>query len=111
MQIINRPNYKLIFLDLIRKRHPTKLKDFEPYLKKDVFSTLDVIKINKLLTSNECKRTKQFNQQLRSFKEKEIIEILKYQKRNHLNNVQLAQRFKLSRNTVSKWKNIFDGKF
>lgn len=111
MNKTNRPNYKLIFSDLIQKKHPSKLKDFETYLRKDTLSALDVIQVNELLTSKGCKNTKHFNQQLRSFNEKEIIEILKYQKRNHLNNVQLAQKFKLSRNTVSKWKKLFKGKF
>lgn len=107
MKTTNRPNYKAIYLDLIRKKHPSKLKDFEPYLRKGSFSSLDVIQVNELLFSKRCKKIKQFDQQLRSYKEIDIIEILEYQKRNHLNNIQLAQKFKLSRNTVSKWKKLY----
>ena len=36
-----------------------------------------------------------------------ILEILQYQKNNNLNNNQLADHFKLSRNTITKWKKIY----
>lgn len=39
-----------------------------------------------------------------------IIDILEYQKKNQLNNIQLANHFKLSRNTVAKWKKSFNDK-
>ncbi|HUH25918.1 MAG TPA: helix-turn-helix domain-containing protein [Flavobacterium sp.] len=47
------------------------------------------------------------NQKYRSYDKATIIEILNYQKKNGLNNTQLANHFKLSRNTVAKWERLF----
>lgn len=48
------------------------------------------------------------NQKYRSYDKATIIEILNYQKKNSLNNTQLSNHFKLSRNTVTKWKTLFN---
>ena len=47
------------------------------------------------------------SQKFRSYKKSDILNILDYQKENGLNNSQLANHFRLSRNTVSKWKKLF----
>jgi len=47
------------------------------------------------------------NQKLKSYDKNTILQILDYQKKHHLNNTELALHFKLSRNTVAKWKKIF----
>ncbi|MCT2409141.1 helix-turn-helix domain-containing protein [Chryseobacterium antibioticum] len=98
------PDYKLIFTDIILKKHPAKELSCRTILKKDVISVLDVIKLNDLVFGTGDKTTSINNQKYRAYDESTIIDILKYQKRNKLNNSQLATHFKISRNTIAKWK-------
>lgn len=51
--------------------------------------------------------TKNINKKHRSYSKSDIIKILNHQKKNQLNNSQLARHFGLSRNTVTKWKRLF----
>lgn len=101
------PNYNRIYKDLIELKYPEKKVICEVYLQKKVLSALDVIKLNYLLFSDE---SDSFNQKLRSYDEKAILEILLFQKINELNNTQVASYFKLSRNTITKWKKVFKNK-
>jgi hypothetical protein len=104
------PNYKSIYTDIILKKFPEK-KDISKFiLKKDELSILDIIKINEIISENSDKETVHFNQTLRSYDQSCIFEILDYQKKNKLNNSQLALHFKLSRNTVTRWKKLFISK-
>lgn len=101
------PNYNRIYKDLIELKYPEKKIICEVFLQKKVLSALDVIKLNHLLFSDE---SDSFNQKLRSYDEKAILEILLYQKINALNNMEVASHFKLSRNTIAKWKRLFRNK-
>ncbi len=47
------------------------------------------------------------NQKLRSYNEEDILRILQYQKNHNMNNLQVAERFGLSRNTMTKWRRLF----
>ncbi len=71
-------------------------------------SVLDVIKLNQLIFSFEGKEITQFNQRQRSYDEASILEILEFQKKNGYNNTELAHKFNLSRNSVAKWKKMFN---
>ena len=99
------PNYGRIYEDLIEQKYPDKKVKCKKLLKKNVLSVLDVIKLNNLLFSNEqdC-----YNQKLRSYDEPAILEILQYQKINKLTNINVASHFKLSRNTITKWKRLYN---
>lgn len=108
MKTQTRPNYNALYADLIQKKYPTRLKEIEKYLSKEILTALDVIQINDLLFSNKTKTKLKVDQQLRSYQKEEILAILKYQQKNSLNNTQLALRFRLSRNTVSKWKKLYE---
>lgn len=108
MKTQTRPNYKALYADLIQKKYPTRLKEIEKYLSKEILTALDVIQINDLIFSNKTKTKLKVDQQLRSYQKEEILAILKYQQKNSLNNTQLALRFRLSRNTVSKWKKLYE---
>lgn len=44
------------------------------------------------------------NQKFKSYKRSDILKILDYQKKHKLNNIQLAKHFKMSRNTITKYK-------
>lgn len=101
------PNYKKIYKDLIDKNHPHKKEDCKNILQKSDLSMLDVINLNNIIFGIKDKETLIFNQMHRSYDKNTIIEILDYQQKNNLNNTQLANHFKLSRNTVTKWKKHF----
>lgn len=100
------PDYKRIYSDLIAEKFPNR-EECKIIMRKKMLSELDVISLNNILFKDNTKDTVAFNQKHRSYSQETILEILKYQKTNNMNNVQLAAHFKLSRNTVAKWKKIF----
>ncbi|MDV7697038.1 helix-turn-helix domain-containing protein [Chryseobacterium soli] len=102
------PNYKKIFTDILIEKHPEKYERCHPILQKEVLSMLDVIKLNQMIFAAEDKGTAEFSRKQRSYDESSILEILAYQKRNGYNNTQVASKFKLSRNSVAKWRKIFN---
>ena len=99
-------NYVQIFKDIINSKFPDKKEKYLPLLEKEKLSALDIIKINKTIFETD-KDNKKFNQKHRSYSKSDILKILDYQKKHKLNNSQLALHFKLSRNSVAKWKKIF----
>jgi len=103
----NIPDYKRIYTDLINERHPEKKEIFKTILSQKELSFLDVIKCSAILTDGEDKNAVTFNQRHRCFDRQTILEILDYQKENGYSNAQLARHFKLSRNTIAKWKKKF----
>lgn len=109
MNLNNRPNYKLIYKDFIEKKHPHKLSVCAPFFKKKIWTDLDVIKLNKILLGASRESISK-NQKYKSYDKKTILEILNYQKKNNLNNIQIANHFNISRNTLAKWKNCFNTK-
>lgn len=100
----HKPDYKRIFMDIINIKHPEKTTVCSSILNKIELSTLDILELNKLIFDTE---NISVNQKHRSFNEATILQILDYQKKNNLNNSQLAHHFRLSRNTVTKWKKLF----
>ena len=96
------PNYKKIYEDILRLQHPTKKEECEKILSKTAFSVKDVININNIIFPKATQETQFANQRHRSYDKTSIIEILNYQKKNNLNNSELARHFKLSRKTVAK---------
>lgn len=103
----NRPNYIKIFEDIIANKCPERRAEFSLYLNKETLSIIDVIKLNNKIFGISDKETSDFNQKHRSYDTQAILEMLNYQKQQNLNNVQLANHFKLSRNTVSKWRRLY----
>lgn len=102
-----RPDYKRIYTDLINLKYPEKKDVCNQLLSKGSLSTLDIIEINEILFSHNSKENREFNQSHRSYSKATIFQILEYQKKNKLNNSQLARHFKLSRNTIMKWRTQF----
>lgn len=97
------PDYKRIFDDMITIKFPDKRKYCDGILKKKKkLSVLDVLKLNAIIFGH-----KEESQRFRSYDQKAIKEILNYQKKYQLRNSELADIFKLSRNTVTKWKKMF----
>ncbi|WP_440698721.1 helix-turn-helix domain-containing protein [Chryseobacterium sp. 22458] len=103
---LNKPDYIKIFNDIIELKFPQKKNLDFPLLQKDSLSALEVIKMNKMIFGTSG-NNENINQKHRCYDEKTIKDILEYQKKNSLNNTQLANHFKLSRNSVAKWKKSF----
>ncbi len=102
-----KPDYKRIYQDLICMKFPEKFSDCEKILCKKEFSALDVINLNNRLFGDSVKEIENFNMKHRSYTKSDVLKILNHQKMYKLNDSQLAIYFKLSRNTVSKWKKKF----
>lgn len=104
---MNNPNYKKIYTDIIKYKYPLKAKTCESILKKESLIGMDVITLNNLIFGSQSSQaTNQFNQRHRSYDKQSVQQILDYQNKHQLNNTQVAQKYKLSRNTVAKWKKL-----
>ncbi|MDN3693651.1 helix-turn-helix domain-containing protein [Chryseobacterium tructae] len=101
----NTPNYQKIFNDILTLKFPEKKEELKEMISKKELSYLDVIEINNRIF--EVHREARDNQKHRSYDKETILSILSFQKEKHLNNSELAQHFKLSRNTVTKWRRLF----
>lgn len=106
---MNKPNYRRIFIDILYIKYPDKKESCEKFLIKNQFSAIDIIEINKKIFGNE--KYYHFDQKHKSYNKSDILKILNYQKKNQLNNTQLANHFRMSRNTVTKWKKKFGYEF
>lgn len=101
------PNYKKIYQDLIVEKYSNKVDDPKiNHRLKNLRTTLDVIKLNDMLTNNRSVNAV-LNQKLKSYDKESIMKILIFQEENKMNNTQVASHFNLSRNTITKWKKIF----
>ncbi len=68
----------------------------------NIRKSIDVLQVNEMLFGN--KKTHTESQQMRAYQPDDRIYILQYQQQNKLNNIQTATHFKMSRNTLAKWK-------
>ena len=104
----NRPRYNKLYADLIREKCPEKMSLCNDYFQKENWTSLDVMYVNDLLFGHEKKKSEMaIDQKHRAYDVESIKDILKDQLRNKLNNIQVATKYKLSRNTVAKWKKLF----
>jgi len=103
----SQPDFKKIYTDIIQKKFPEKEKACQNILNKKVLTELDVIAINNLIFAPFSEDLVKSNQRHRSYCKSTIIKILEFQKESGMNNTKLARHYKLSRNTVSKWKKLF----
>lgn len=106
MKTKSRPDYNKIYSDIIRYKHPQKKKICEPFLRKKMLTGLDIIKLNEIIFEIKNRDIEIFNQRHRSYTKVDTLQILKYQEDHNMNNTQLASHFKLSRNTIAKWKKV-----
>ncbi|MDR2234722.1 MAG: helix-turn-helix domain-containing protein [Chryseobacterium sp.] len=103
-----KPNYQKIYNDLIARKYPDKKEKCSTILAKKDLSAMDIIKLNKLIFTKEQMNNHLIsNQKHRSYDKQTILQILKYQQDNNMNNSELARHFCLSRNSVAKWRKIF----
>ncbi|TDX86937.1 helix-turn-helix domain-containing protein [Epilithonimonas xixisoli] len=101
------PNYKKIYSDILNRDFPHKIEKCKTLLQKKKLSSLDILELNWKIFGTSDKETETFNQKHRSYDKATIKHILNYQRKHQLNNSQLAFHFKLSRNSVAKWKKLF----
>lgn len=101
------PDYVKIYRDMIDMKFPEKEILCRNILNKnDKLSLLDIIKLNTLIFGKATNGNTE-NQKYKSYDKETILYILNYQKKNKLSNIQIANHFKMSRNTISKWKKLF----
>ncbi|PWN65941.1 AsnC family protein [Chryseobacterium oncorhynchi] len=103
----NQPNYKRIYSDIIDRKFPHKKAECKKLLEKKMLSAIDIMELNKKIFETKDRDIKKMNQKLRSYNTSDILRILDYQKNNRMNNLQVAEHFGLSRNTMTKWRRIF----
>ncbi|MCU7615803.1 helix-turn-helix domain-containing protein [Chryseobacterium sp. PBS4-4] len=101
------PDYKKIYMDIIHLKYPEKQQYCIKILSKDKLSATDIIRLNKIIFSLHSETTFSLNQKHRCYDKPAILEILDYQKKHNLNNTQVSKHFKISRNTLAKWKKKF----
>jgi hypothetical protein len=102
------PNYRQIYLDIIVEKCPEKINDQNIINKINTLSTiLDIVSLNDFIFEKGSLVNESCNQKLRSYDKDSILAILDYQEKNELNNSQLSKHYKLSRNTITKWKRYF----
>jgi len=104
-KVLLQPNYKRIYSDIINMKYPDKADDCKNILNKEKLSCIDIRSINKLIFGDNIRSRKSGKHH--SYKRDDILLMLDYQKKHGLNNTQLANHFKLSRNSVGKWKKMF----
>jgi len=91
---------------MIQMKYPDKKELCLPLLSKEVFTEFDVINISNLLNDKQSVSRNKFNQTHKSYSKKTVDEILHYQKEYGLNDTATANHFKMSRNTLKKWKDL-----
>ncbi|WP_294240876.1 MULTISPECIES: helix-turn-helix domain-containing protein [Chryseobacterium] len=92
---------------MIRIKYPEKAGLCQKILNKKTLELMDIIRLNAIIAGSGCAENVSYNQKLKSYDKRAILQILDHQKKHRLNNSQLSRHFKLSRNTVAKWKKLF----
>ena len=101
------PDYKRIYTDILEKKHPEKTDHCKVILKKEKLSVLDILELNRKIFGITDRETEKINGRHKSYNKSAILHILNYQRKNNYKNIEVARHFKISRNTITKWKKIF----
>lgn len=101
------PNYKRIFTDILDKKFPHKIDECKKILQKEKLEVMDILTLDRIIFGLKDKSKEIFDHQHRAYDHSAVLEILDYKDEKQLTNSQLAAHFKLSRNTVAKWKKAF----
>ncbi|WP_080779710.1 transposase [Chryseobacterium phocaeense] len=103
----SQPDYKKIYSDIIERKFPHKQKECEKLLGKKTLSALDIVELNNRIFGTKDQDFKKMNQKLRSYNESDILRILNYQRNYRMTNLQVAEHFGISKNTMTKWRRMF----
>ncbi|PQA94426.1 transposase [Chryseobacterium shigense] len=102
------PDFKLIYTDIINEKFPDKINNPVIRSKLNTLHTaVDVLKFNILVFGQPENTVLSKSQRLRSYDERSIRDILEYQRKNRLTNTETGSHFKISRNTIARWKCFF----
>lgn len=101
------PDYKKIYIDMINMKYQDKMKDCENILNKSNISSMDVIALQERIFGKNIDSRERENGKFRAYGDGDIYRILWYQKNNNMNNTQVANFFRISRNSIAKWKKKF----
>lgn len=89
---------------MLRLEYPEKLKDPKiRELLERLHTSEDVLKFNEKL----FKQSKE-NQKLKTYDKKTMLKLLQYQKKHGYSTSYMSKKYKISRTTLSKWKNMFE---
>lgn len=102
------PDFKLIYTDIINEKFPEKIND--PLIRnklETLHTAVDVLKFNILVFGESDYTILSKSQRLRSYDEASIREILDYQRKNKLTNTETGNHFRVSRNTIARWRSFF----
>jgi hypothetical protein len=103
------PDYKQIYTDIIKEKYPEKSNDLQIKNRIERIQTvMDILSLNTLVFGQAKAITESNNQKLRSYDEDSVLKILEYQQKNKLSNNKTALHFKMSRNTIAKWKKYYN---
>lgn len=105
-KIENKPDFGKIFREMAKRKNLPKSEQKRIAEQKE-WNSLDVIETNEKLFARRNKENLKFNQQHRAYDESSIKELLEYQQKHKLNNTEMMSLFKISRNTIVRWKRIF----
>lgn len=97
------PNYQKIYEDMLRSKGLEEIREIPCFKKCN-----DIIKFNNLISDKKDKALVITNQRSKAYDEESILEILNYQKKHGFNDSELSRVFKLSRNTIYKWKKVYN---
>lgn len=101
------PNYGRIYRDIIDKRFPERIDEFAEKLNKEHLTFFEVIELNDLLFGKKSKHEENQEQRYRAYDKQTILRIFRYQQQHNITDRELASHFKLSINTIAKWKRVF----
>jgi hypothetical protein len=101
------PNYKKIYHDIILKICPEREMEFKYFLDKESLLSWDIVRLDNLIFNNKDQDSFIFNQRHRSYDNETILYIIKYQKDHNINNSLTSKYFRISRNTLYRWKKIY----
>ncbi|MDN4011907.1 helix-turn-helix domain-containing protein [Chryseobacterium gambrini] len=104
---INSPDYKRIYTDILEMRYRNKKDKCEALLNKPRLSVMDILELEKRIFDEKEITDEKENKKFRAYDDEAILQILRYQKNNNMNNNDTAAYFKVSRNSVAKWKRLF----
>ncbi|SEW49264.1 hypothetical protein SAMN05421841_4074 [Chryseobacterium wanjuense] len=103
-----RPNYKKIYLDMLKQDQPEKLQDPKiQSLLKNLKTTEDVLNFNELVFK-QSKESLRNNQKLKTYDKKTMLKLLQYQKKHGFSTSFMSKKYKISRTTLAKWKKTFE---
>lgn len=101
-----KPDFCRIFQEITQKNERSEML-IEHIENIKEWNSLTVIKMNEKVFAEPGRENLKCNQKHKAYDKYSIKEILNYQEKNNLNNSEMMRLFKISRNTIARWKKMF----